>query len=615
MGMRVLLSSTGQNALMLRTPGVGRHTIAGLAVVGVSALSAFGVIGSGDQGLLRPEHFDAKQVTIAPAGGDGIRIREVVDIDFGLTERRGYERIVPNDFGVPSDVTAFSPDANDQVNTSSYGSDTRIRIGDPNIVFTGQHRYELAYTLPAAQVSGGVLAVDVIGNRETFVTDRFEIVLNGFELSELRCDTGSFGDFGGCEFDEQPDGSYVALIDDLQPGEGITVGGMIVSAVPTVFADVPDNSDRNPTGIRPLGLAAAVLAAAVVGGVFVLARRAGSNEVRGAGGAADAAYGELPMPQVGDPLADVPTYRVPDSRLADLATIEFVPPRGVEPWQARVLLSEQIDDDTVAAWFSEMIARDAILIDKIDDEDVMRQGPGTVRLSAVDRGHLATLFASESTIELGSYDSAFSSAWRAVQAEQRRFIADAGWWSSGAPGQGVSVKGLGRVLIPFVFIVLVSGSSLRIAGRGLVGAIGNPVTALIFTALLVGLIAFGIYRSMLPSRSATGSALTLRTESFRRFLAASEGRHVEWAWENGLLREYSAWAVALGAAEAWTDAVKSSNITEPDLALRGPLLLYMRPGSFSSTHTKPSSSSSGGGGGFSGGGVGGGGGGGSSGSW
>jgi hypothetical protein len=613
MGMPVLSGSTGQNALMLRTPGVGRHLTAGLAVVGVSALSAFGAIGSGDQGLLRSEHFDAKQVTIAPSGGDGIRIREVVDIDFGLVEKRGYERIVPNDFGVPIDVTAFSPDANDEVDASSYGSDTRIRIGDPNIVFTGQHRYELAYTLPEAQVSGGLLAVNVIGNNETFVTDRFEIVLSGFELTEPRCDTGSFGDFGGCELAEQPHGSYVAVINDLQPGEGISVGGTIESAVPTAFAGVPQVSDRNPTGIRPLGLLAAALSTVVVVGVFVAARRAGSNEVRGAGGAADAAYGDLPMPRSRDPLVDVPTYRVPDSRLADLATIEFVPPSGVEPWQARVLLSEQIDDDSVAAWFSEMIARDAILIEKRNGDDVMRQGPNTARLSAVDQGHLATLFASGPTVELGSYDSAFSSAWRAVQAEQRRFIADSGWWSNGSPGQGMSLNGLGRVLIPFVFIVLVSGSSLRIAGLGLAGAVGNWFAALIFTALLVGLIAFWIYRSMLPSRSATGSALTLRTESFRRFLAASEGRHVEWAWDNGLLREYSAWAVALGAAEAWTDAVKSSNIAEPELALGGPLLLYLHPGSFSSTHTQPSSSGSSGG--FGGGGVGGGGGGGSSGSW
>ncbi len=63
------------------------------------------------------------------------------------------------------------------------------------------------------------------------------------------------------------------------------------------------------------------------------------------------------------------------------------------------------------------------------------------------------------------------------------------------------------------------------------------------------------YGSMLPSRTATGSALALRTESFRRFLASSEGRHVDWAWEHGVLREYSAWAVALGAAEAWSRAI------------------------------------------------------------
>jgi len=125
-------------------------------------------------------------------------------------------------------------------------------------------------------------------------------------------------------------------------------------------------------------------------------------------------------------------------------------------------------------------------------------------------------------------------------------------------------------------------------------------------------VAAGAYSSMFPSRTATGSALALRTESFRRFLAASEGKHVEWAWEQGLLREYSAWAVALGAADAWTTAVQSSNIADPQVALAGPLLVHSAASSFSSARTAPSSSGGGGGGG---GGVGGGGGGGSSGSW
>ena len=56
---------------------------------------------------------------------------------------------------------------------------------------------------------------------------------------------------------------------------------------------------------------------------------------------------------------------------------------------------------------------------------------------------------------------------------------------------------------------------------------------------------------MLSVRSAQGSALALRTESFRRFLHASEAQHVEWAWKHDLIREYSGWAVALGEADAW----------------------------------------------------------------
>ena len=110
----------------------------------------------------------------------------------------------------------------------------------------------------------------------------------------------------------------------------------------------------------------------------------------------------------------------------------------------------------------------------------------------------------------------------------------------------------------------------------------SPLFAIVASVIVVGLVAFFAYRTLLPARTATGSALALLTESFRRFLAASEGRHVEWAWDNGLLREYSAWAVALGEAEAWSAAVESSNIPHPEIALRGPLLLYTNSSAFRS---------------------------------
>ena len=163
------------------------------------------VIGAGDDALFRPESFDSKQVTIWPEGDDGVRIREVVDIDFGWNERRGYQRIIPNDFGVPESVSV-STDADDTLNVVDIGGQTRIRVGDPDMTYTGRHRYELEYVLPEAGLSSGVLALDVIGNEETFMTDRFEVVLTGFDFESTACDTGSYGSFGGCELIRDDDG-------------------------------------------------------------------------------------------------------------------------------------------------------------------------------------------------------------------------------------------------------------------------------------------------------------------------------------------------------------------------------------------------------------------------
>jgi uncharacterized membrane protein YgcG len=374
-----------------------------------------------------------------------------------------------------------------------------------------------------------------------------------------------------------------------------------------------------PSGFRPLGWAVLLLGVAAAGGVFALSRWYGSNVVA-SGGAADAAFGDLPAPTPGDPVADVPTHRVPDSRLAELATVEFVPPRGLEPWQGAALLREEVDDGTVSAWFSEMIARGAIEIREEDDSLRLEPGSGTARLSAVDRGHLDRLFSSSSSIELGSYDSDFTDTWRRVTGEQRRFVRESGWWTRGAPGQSAidGMAALRALGIGLLVLVVFGGWVLAF---GLLGVLASPWVALVLGTVVPASVAFFVYRRLLPSRSATGSALALRTESFRRFLAASEGRHVDWAWERDLLREYSAWAVALGAAEAWRRAVESSNVPHPEVALSGPLLVYVAAPAFLSSHTPPSSSGSGGfgGGGFGGGGfgggVGGGGGGGSSGSW
>ncbi len=589
------------------------HAAVGVSILVMVALAGSRVVGGGENSLLRAERFDAKQVTIWPDGSDGVRIREVVDIDFGPSSRRGYERILPLDFGTPQDVTASSPDANSDVDVVLVGSDARIRVGDPDITFTGRHRYVLEYVLPEARVSSGDFVIGVISNDETFQTTRFEVVLTGFEFIDTSCDTGPAGSFGGCDLVRDDDGNFVTIIEPLDPGESIIVGGRIASTGETNLPAVPEPPARVPGGFSPLGLVMIPLGVAGAAAAFVWSRNRGSNEVMGAGGAADAAFGDLPVPGRSRLNADVPTYRVPDSRLAELATIEFVPPRGLDPWQGSALLREDVDGDTVIAWFSEMIANEALVLTEIDSDITLAPGPNRARLSAVDQAHVARLFESKDALDLGSYDKDFAATWKLVAQEQSTFVRDSGWWDRGGPGIGAAA-GAGfvfAILLVFVLAALNLGGALSPVR---VGPLTSPWVALGLGVMVPFVVALFAYRAMLPSRTATGSALTLRTESFRRFLAASEGKHVDWAWERGVLREYSAWAVALGTADAWTSAIESSNIVERDIALAGPLLLHTWGPTFTSAHVAPSTSS-GGSGGFSAGGGGGGFSGGSSGSW
>lgn len=608
---------------------IWRHAAVGTAVVGTSALAFTGLIGAERY----EEKFDAKQVTVVPAGDNGLALREVVDQDFGDNDRRGYQRIIPNDFGVPTGIEASSPDAPDDVNDSQVPGGTQIRIGDPNTTISGQHRYELAYTLPDARLGSGELALDIIGAGEELSTDRFEIVVAGLELEDPLCNVGRSGDSGGCALERDGD-VYRAVISPLDAGDGITIGGTIVGRSEPADVPIPTVPERRDVPSRvPLSLSLLPLGAVTGGVVYAFSRRHGRNEVF-AGGAADAAYGDGPLrrPIPGAPLpppGSEPTPRadatpsttsvrlVADDDMADLATTEFVPPTGIDPWLGAVVVRETVDNDTVSAWFSGLAAREILSIERAGGKGkkvTLRRGPKVERAEPEDATLIARLFKTDEEIELGSYDKQFASVWTSIRSRQRETVTQSGYWKRPPPAAaGSSGVSAGAIVMVGLVIMFVGGASVLTAALGFVQ---NPIAALVFGAVVTAVAALAAYATLLPARSATGSAVALRTESFRRFLAASEGRHVEWAWKHGMLREYSAWAVALGAADTWERALEGSSVP-PAEYVGGPLLVYAMAGSFSSSHTAPSSSGSGGfsGGGFSGGSVGGGGGGGSSGSW
>ena len=94
-----------------------------------------------------------------------------------------------------------------------------------------------------------------------------------------------------------------------------------------------------------------------------------------------------------------------------------------------------------------------------------------------------------------------------------------------------------------------------------------------------------------------GSGLWLRVESFRRFLHESEAYHAEEAAKRGVLREYTAWAVAVGELDRWKHAVQASTVIPESAGLNYVFLAPMLASSTSRASTAPSSSGGGGGGG------------------
>jgi hypothetical protein len=228
-------------------------------------------------------------------------------------------------------------------------------------------------------------------------------------------------------------------------------------------------------------------------------------------------------------------------------------------------------------------------------------------VSGVERTPLKRMFGGRQEIELGKYDSQFAKGWALIDGQLDTWARQSDYWDTQADRRKTKVRVLGA-------LAMVLGALLAFAGGFAANRWGREWVVLIVAGSLLG---GGGFAAMIRGwelrvRTPAGSGMWLRVESFRRFLHESETFHAEEAAKRGVLREYTAWAVALGEIDRWERAVSSSAVIPEDAGLgyvhMAPILMT----STSSASTAPSSSGSGGGGGGS---VGGGGGGGGGGSW
>ncbi len=611
--------------------------------------------------------------TSAVVADDGsAQVTEVIDYDFGLNQKHGVFRWVPG-LDSTSPITVTSPDAPDQIEVSEI-SDTRndgttttgtnIRIGDPNQTVTGEHRYRIDYALPGVRV-GQTVDWESVGTGWPVGMRDVEVhLITPFELESPLCVFGPAGSQETCDIREVEPGHVVATVDDLDAHEGVSIEGAqgaalaATPAAPDPPSGRPDDDATSP--LAPAGAAAGAMALAAVPAT-ALVRRAGRETVY-SGGAADAAFGGPPLggtdpwptgptgpsipppPPVpgatvsGEPPDGTPggvaaparltpepdtwatvappagaaELRVDASELEQMTTIEFAPPSGLSPAHGGIILREEVRPEHKVAWLIQA-AIDGVV--ELDD----REGTRLTRVAGApaapdQQAVFSQMFTSGPTLELGSYDRSFATGWSTLGSQLSSWRARSGLWDTRADGRRITAMVLGVV-------AALAGAVAVLAGGAVAGLRqGGPLWLVLAVAggLLAGAgLATAVGGWELRVRTAAGSALWLRVESFRRFLAESEGYHADEAAKRGVLREYTAWAVAVGEIGRWTQAVSTSTIA-PQVA--GVHYAYMAPyllASTVSTSTAPSSSGSGGGfgGGFGGGSVGGGAGGGGGGSW
>jgi len=546
---------------------------------------------------------DTERVTAlwagAEVGRDGqARIVEVIDYDFGVQRRHGIFRDVPG-LSPEAQVEVSSATAPDDVQVSGTSHQTRIRIGDPARTITGRHRYTVSYPLDGV-APGGRLAWDTVGTAWPVSVGDVEVhVVAPFELDGARCVRGAFGSDAPCEVTRPEPGHLVARVDALEAGEGVTLyadGGPLEVAPP--LPAPPSGAPADPgSGLLLPGLVAGAVALLGAAATSWVVRRAGRERVA-AGGAAEAAWADTDR-----------QVRVDAEELASLASIEFVPPKELTAAQGGIVLAEAVREEHKVAWLIGAAVDGYLDLGGEGEEDLTlvrlpRRAGTTART-------LDLAFAGRQRLPLGSYDKSFAKAWDAVGNELSAWQRASSLWDPAGDRRRTLVRVIG-------VLVALAGLAVTVAGGALANRWGPAWLALAAVgALPAGAGLAAVVRAWeLRVRTPAGSGLWLRVESFRRFLAGSEAHHADEAAKRGVLREYTAWAVAVGEIDRWSRAVAASTSAADPSAVRYAAIAPALVAATSTASVEPSSSGNGGGGGGGGGGgAGGGAGGGGGGSW
>ncbi len=528
-------------------------------------------------------------------------ITEAIDYDFGIAERHGILREIP-DLDPEEGVRVSSATAPTQTRIG-FGVAPVVRVGDPDSTITGRHRYLLEYSLDTL-VLGDRFSWNAVGTGWDVSISNAEIhVISENELLTPTCDRGRRGSFGNCTVEEVAPGHILVVTEGLDSGEGVTVSGTLGASLAETPALPPLPEARALGEDVPIFVLMVASFLAAVATVPMMARsmkRWGREQVP-----------NTTASMLGDPanLDFSEGYRLVDqSDLGQLANPSPSPPKGLSAPHGGMILAERVKPEHMVSWLVEAAFLGEIQVEE-DDEGhlVLQRGGARPRPSTAER--IESFFSDGDRISLEKYNSDFSSSWKELGTDLERWQRDSGFWDPAGDRRRRRAIGWGIPLglLSIAGIVLGSGFSLRFSGWWVCGLI-------VSSAGLGASIAVLSRAWELRVRTPEGTTRWLAVESFRRFLTGLEPGTAVDTVDPDAIRDYTSWAVAFGLDDQWKKVAAalqgdSRYQTVPPTYFR---MAHIGPSIQRATTTASTSPSSSGGGG---GGVGGGGGGGGGGSW